>query len=321
MRHIERRSEGAAAGHVPRPRGGGGVMARALRILLVLAAVGALALWWIARPDPLPEGALAGLAGDPARGERVFWASGCASCHAAPGAEGEARLVLAGGRRFETPFGIFVAPNISTDPTHGIGGWSLEDFGNAVLRGVSPEGRHYYPAFPYTSYIRMTPGDLADLKAFMDTLPPSDRPDEPHALAFPYSLRAGLGLWKALYLDPAFVLEGPLSAEEERGRYLVEALAHCGECHSPRDALGGLDRSRWLAGAPNPSGPGRIPDITPGALRWSAGQIADYLGTGFTPEFDTAGGSMAEVVKNLAMLPPEDRAAIAAYLKRLPAAP
>lgn len=293
-------------------------MGRLLAILVLLAAVGLAAVWWVTAPRPLPSDAFAGLSGDPARGERIFWAAGCAGCHAAPGAEGEARLILAGGRRFETPFGTFVAPNVSPHPVQGIGGWSLEQFGNAVLRGVAPDGRHYYPAFPYGSYIRMRPEHVADLKAFMDGLPAADTPNQRHAIAFPFSLRRGVGLWKALHLDDRWVLEGPLSAEEAEGRYLVEALAHCGECHTPRDRLGGLDRTRWMAGAPNPSGPGRIPNITPARLAWPAEAIADYLKSGFTPEFDTAGGSMAEVVKNLANLSDADRAAIAAYVKRLP---
>lgn len=295
-------------------------MRRLLGLVAVLAVIGAGAAWWLARPRPLPAAAFAGLTGDPVRGERVFWAAGCAGCHAAEGATGEARLVLAGGRRFASDFGVFVAPNVSPDPTHGIGGWTLAEFGNALLRGVSPGGAHYYPAFPYTAYLRMTPGDVADLKAFMDLLPPSAEPSRPHELGFPFAIRQAVGLWKLLYLDPAWVITGPLTPEEERGRYLAEALAHCGECHTPRDALGGLDRGRWLAGAPNPAGQGTIPNITPARLTWSAGEIAAYLETGFTPDFDTAGGSMAEVIQSLARLPPEDRAAIAAYLKRVPAA-
>ncbi|MCL4187281.1 MAG: cytochrome c [Rhodobacteraceae bacterium] len=296
-------------------------MKRLLAGLVTLAMVAAVAGYVLALPRPLPAAAFAGLSGDAERGGRLFHAGGCAGCHAAPGAEGEARLVLAGGREFATPFGRFLAPNISPDPAQGIGGWGLAEFGNALLRGVAPDGSHYYPAFPYTTYARMTLQDVADLKAYIDGLPASAVPSRPHVLGFPFSIRLGLGVWKRLYLDPSFVVEGPLSEAEARGRYLAEALAHCGECHTPRDALGGPDRGRWLAGGPNPSGEGRIPDITPARLRWSEGEIAAYLETGFTPEFDTAGGQMAEVVKSLALLPAGDRAAIAAYLKRVPSAP
>jgi mono/diheme cytochrome c family protein len=282
----------------------------------VAAAAAGVAL---TRPAGLPPGTLDGLEGDAARGAAVFWAAGCASCHAEPRAEGEARLVLAGGYRIESPFGTFVAPNISPHPDAGIGDWSTRDFVTALLHGTSPEGLHYYPAFPYASYARMTPADAVDLKAFIDTLPPDPRPSAPHELSFPYSLRAGIGLWKALNLDtaPVIAVEG---AELERGRYIVEALAHCGECHTPRDALGGLDLARWMAGAPNPSGEGRIPGITPAQLDWTAEDIAYYLETGFTPEFDSAGGTMGSVVRNFARLTPEDRAAVAAYVKALPPA-
>ncbi len=292
-------------------------MRRVLSLLALLGAAAAAAGWWVTAPRPLEPRAFAGLQGDAARGERIFWAAGCASCHAAPGATGEARLVLAGGRRFASAFGTFVAPNISPDPAQGIGGWTLAEFGNAMLRGVAPDGRHYYPAFPYGSYVRMRLQDVADLKAFMDGLPAAETPSKPHEIAFPFSIRRAVGVWKYLYLDDAWVLSGDLTPQETEGRYLVEALTHCAECHTPRDALGGLDRSRWMAGAPNPSGPGRIPNITPARLRWSAAEIAAYLQTGFTPEFDTAGGSMADVVKSTAMLTDADRAAIAAYVKRL----
>jgi mono/diheme cytochrome c family protein len=123
-----------------------------------------------------------------------------------------------------------------------------------------------------------------------------------------------------LNLQDDFALAGDLDAEEARGRYLVEALAHCAECHTPRDALGGLDRSAWMAGAPNPSGSGTIPALTPDRLTWSVGEIAAYLNDGFTPSFDSAGGHMVSVIRNMAMLPEADRLAIAAYLKTLPPA-
>ncbi|NCO87460.1 MAG: cytochrome c, partial [Rhodobacterales bacterium] len=135
----------------------------------------------------------------------------------------------------------------------------------------------------------------------------------------PFNIRRAVGLWKVLFRSDAFVVTGALTPQQARGRYLAEALGHCGECHTPRNALGGLDRTRWLAGAPNPSGEGRIPDITPGRLQWTEAGIAEYLKSGFTPDFDTAGGEMAEVVRNTARLTDADRAAIAAYLKIVPA--
>ena len=292
-------------------------MRRFLTLLIGLAAVLAAAGWFLSAPSRLPAAATEGVSGDAAAGERIFLAGGCASCHAAGDAEGAARRVLAGGAPLETDFGTFVAPNISPDPEHGIGGWSFPEFANAMLRGVSPEGRHYYPAFPYTSYTKMEMQDVADLWAFLRTLPEADAESAPSEVAFPYSLRRGIGLWKRLYLRDDFVMAHAGTEALERGRYLVEALAHCGECHTPRDRFGGPDTARWLAGAPNPSGDGRIPDITPDALGWGASDIAWYLESGFTPDYDSAGGSMADVVTNLAALEAADREAIAAYLLAL----
>ncbi|MCE6962163.1 cytochrome c [Cereibacter sphaeroides] len=292
-------------------------MRRMLALGLAVAAMAAAGLW-ITRPERSDAAALADLAGDATRGERVFWAGGCASCHAAPGSRDEARLVLAGGVRLSTAFGTFVAPNISPHPTHGIGGWSLADLDSALRHGTSPEGRHYYPSFPWTSYAHATPQDVADLKAFLDTLPPSDRPNEPHELSFPFDQRLLLGGWKLLAGETRWLVKGELTPEEERGRYLVEGLGHCGECHTPRDGIGRRETARWLAGGPNPEGRGTIPNITPAKLDWSATDIAEYLSSGFTPDYDSAGGQMADVIRNTSQLPDEDRRAIAAYLKRVP---
>lgn len=294
-------------------------MRRLIAALVLLALLGAGLFLFVTRPQRLPADAMAGIAGDAAHGEQVFWAGGCASCHMAPGAEGAAQLVLSGGQQFPSPFGTFVAPNISPDPQQGIGAWSALDLANAMLRGTSPEGTHLYPAFPYASYIHVSLQDVADLHAYLLTLPASPAPSAPHELAFPFDIRASLGGWKFLYLKPDWVVDGALSPEEERGRYLVEGLGHCGECHTPRDGLGGPERSRWLAGAAQPSGQGRFPNITPGGLDWSTDEIVEYLTSGFTPDYDSAGGHMAYVVANLGHLPESDRAAIAAYLKRVPA--
>ena len=287
--------------------------------LSALAVVGAAVFWLLTAPRPLPETALSGLSGDVARGESVFWAAGCASCHAAPGAEGEAMLVLAGGREFASPFGTFVAPNISQHPERGIGGWTTGQIANAVMRGVSPDGRHYYPAFPYTAYGKMAPQDAVDLAAYLETLPESEVESRPHGLGFPFTIRRGLGLWKMLFVSDNWALTEAPDAKVERGRYLAEALAHCGECHTPRGPLGGLDRGRWMAGAPIPGAErGSYPNITPAALDWSEADIVEYLTSGFTPDYDTVGGHMVEVVENMARLPREDREAVAAYLKALP---
>lgn len=293
---------------------------RRLALAAAVAAIGGMALFWVfSAPRALPLATLEALAthdADMARGERVFWAAGCSGCHATPGLDMtsalEDRLILTGGRRLDSPFGTFVAPNVSMDDDHGLGGWTLEEFAQATLAGISPLGRHYYPAFPYTSYNRMTPGDLADLWAFWQTLPADATPSAPHELRFPFTLRRAVGLWKQLNLTDDWATPTPPSAELQRGRYLVEALSHCAECHTPRDSTGALRFDAWMAGAPNPSGDGRIPAIP--AADWSAQAIASYLQSGLTPAFDVVGGSMSDVVVHMQQLPADDRAAIAAYL-------
>jgi mono/diheme cytochrome c family protein len=298
-------------------------MRRPLVAVTVLVLFAAAAFYILTMPRPLPAADLAALsAGDADRGETWFWAGGCAGCHAAGGAEGEERLALGGGLELSTPFGVFVAPNISPHPRDGIGGWSAGDFVNAMTRGVSPKGTHYYPAFPYTSYAHMEAADLADLFAYLVTLPPVEGVSAGHRLGFPYSFRRGLGLWKLAYLDTAPVVAvDPADPVLARGRYLVEGAGHCGECHTPRGIAGAMDTARWLGGAPNPEGEGRVPNITGGEggiSEWTAGDIAYFLESGFTPDFDTVGGSMVEVQRHMAMLGGEDRAAISAYLKAVP---
>lgn len=291
------------------------------RIILGLVVVGGVAGWWVTRAVPMTDAQVAGVTGDATRGQLVFHAAGCASCHMAPGAKGEEQLVLKGGQEFVTQFGTFVAPNISPDPDHGIGGWTLAQFASAVQRGVSPEGEHYYPVFPYTAYAKATLQDVADLKVFMDTLPPDATPSQPHKVGFPFNIRMTLGGWKFLFAGKGWAVPGNLTPTEARGRYLVEALGHCGECHTPRNTLGGLETSLWLSGAPTADGKGKVPNITPGVLTWTPEEIVEYLTSGFTPEYDVVGGHMAYVVENYARLPETDRQAVAAYLKRVPPIP
>ncbi|WP_373356723.1 c-type cytochrome [Pseudoroseicyclus sp. CXY001] len=293
-------------------------MRRALLVIGALALIGAGAAWALSAPERLPAAQLAGLSGDAEAGAYSFAAAGCANCHMAPDTVPGEAPALAGGQAFASPFGTFRAPNISSDPEAGIGTWTEAEIVQAMMRGVTPEGRHLYPAFPYASYAK---GDLQtafDIAAYLKTLPASATPSQPHEVGFPFNIRRALGLWKRLYLTEAPVLTGELTAEVARGRVLVETLAHCGECHTPRGPLGGTDTSRWLAGAPLPGGEGNVPNITPAALTWSEDQIAEYLASGFTPEFDTAGGAMVEVIQSTSQLTPEDRLAIAAYLKAVP---
>lgn len=294
------------------------------RIVVVILVLCALAAWWLTKPLAFAPDELPDYAPDAAAGERIFHAGGCASCHATPvdgkRARDEDTRLLGGGMELESPYGTFVVPNISPH-VDGIGGWSMLDFVNAMQRGVAPDGTHYYPSFPYTSYAKAPVTDVMDLKAFLDTLPAVAGDADDHRLGFPWSLRRGIGFWKRLYLDDAPVVAAD-DALVVRGRGLVEGFGHCGECHTPRNAFGGLQTARWLAGAPDPEGKGRVPNITPAGKNvgnWSAKDLVYYLQTGFTPDFDTAGGSMVAVQENMAQLPSEDLEAIAAYLKAIPA--
>jgi mono/diheme cytochrome c family protein len=294
-------------------------MKRLLALLLPVAAIAAVLA--AIRPAGLQEAALPSHEADLSNGQRLVHAGGCVSCHVSA-ESGTGLPLLGGGLEMETPFGLFRVPNISPHPDTGIGGWSKLDFVNAMHAGVSPSGEHYYPAFPYASYTRMTLEDLVDLKAWLDTLPAVDKPSLEHQLNFPWNLRFGIGFWKLRNLKQGFVV--PVDKHDEQlllGRYLVEGPGHCGECHTPRDWTGGMDTNHWLAGGASPEGEGRVPNITPhpkGLADWSAGDIGYYLESGLTPDFDTVGGSMVEVQKNMAQLSVEERAAIAAYLKAVP---
>ena len=286
------------------------------KLLIGLGVAGVLAAgaaWFISAPRAFDSAAFAGLKGDHKAGENVFWAAGCASCHMVEGGD---PMVLAGGQAFATQFGTFHAPNISPDPVAGIGGWTLEEFARAIQQGVSPTGAHYYPALPYVAYAKMTPQDVANLKAYMDWLPANATPSLPHDIAFPFNIRRSLGLWKAMFADDSYVITRDLTEGEQRGRYIAESLAHCGECHTPRNALGGLDRSKWVAGAPSSDGQSRVPNIA--GINWSDGDLMTYFTSGFTPEYDSVGGNMAHVVENMGKLPDSDREALIAYLRLVP---
>ena len=298
-------------------------MGRLTGLALLLAMIGAAAFWFLTEPRlAIPRENYAALEkqADPARGEVIFNAGGCAACHATPGQED--RLKLGGGLVLPSQFGKFHVPNISPDTVGGIGLWSAGDLANAMLAGVSPKGEHYYPAFPFTTYAHAKTGDIADLWAFLRTLPPVSASKTAHELPFPFSIRRGLGLWKQLFLDRTPVADDPSKSPSwNRGRYLTEALGHCAECHSPRNFIGGIDSGKRYSGGPNPEGKGIVPNITQapdGLAKWSRDDIAELLKSGFTPEYDSVGGSMAAVVRNTSRLPEADRIAMAEYIKSLP---
>ena len=256
------------------------------------------------------------------RGEYLFHVAGCAGCHTSVEPKGE---LLAGGRRLDTPFGAFYPPNVTPDPQHGIGEWSYEDFSRAMREGKGPGGTIYFPAFPYPSYTGMSEVDLRDLWAYLKTVPAVAAAAPGHDLDFPFNIRALVWPWRWLYFEAG---EKPVDsarpAQWNRGAYLVRAVSHCGECHTPRNFLGGPDHEKELAGNPNGPDGKRIPDITPdtanGIGTWSASDIESYLEMGILPDGDFAGGAMVEVIENsTSKMTPEDREAVATFLKSLPA--
>jgi mono/diheme cytochrome c family protein len=245
-----------------------------------------------------------------ARGAYLFAAADCGSCHTDSKNGG---APLGGGRALKTAFGIFYTPNISSDREHGIGNWSDAQFIKALRKGVSPDGRDYYPAFPYTSFTGMTDRDMVDIKAYLFSQPPVPTENRPHALDFP---------WKILYFrEGPFMGDPSRSTEWNRGAYLVRAVAHCGECHSPRNAMGAIEKAQRLAGTWNGPDGQNAPNITQhpdGLGKWSTSDIESLLKDGITPDGDFVGSGMADVVANTAKLSDLDRHAIAVYLKAVP---
>jgi mono/diheme cytochrome c family protein len=295
-------------------------MLRRLLIAAVLAAaVGLAAFWWLTSPPMALAVTEPNHAPNLANGLTVFNAGGCSSCHAVPSQPDRTRL--GGGLAIPSPFGTFYAPNISPDRADGIGSWSEADFIRAVTKGISPAGRHYFPAFPYSTYQHAKLEDVRDLFAYLRTLPPVSGKAPDHQLPFPVNIRRNVGIWKLLFLDgKPFTPDPGRSAQWNRGAYLINSLGHCAECHSPRNFLGGIIESQRFAGGPNPEGEGWVPNITQkGIDDWSEKDIAYFLETGQTPDGDNIGGSMGRVIKNTSLLSEEDRAAMAVYLKSLPA--
>ena len=257
-----------------------------------------------------------------ARGEYIFNAAGCLGCHTVP----KTGQRLAGGRALKTPFGTFYSPNITPDRGTGIGGWTDEDFIRALREGKAPDGTSYFPVFPYTSFAHLTDQDMRDLKAYIDVQPAVSQPDKPHEVSPPFGWRFLLPVWQALFLDKGGLPDEPGRDEQwKRGRYLVQAAGHCGECHSPRNFLGAIDHDRTLAGsASGPEGKA-VPNITSdpakGIGKWSEGELTFMLEIGMQPDGDFVGGGMNEVIENsTSKLTAEDRTAIATYLRTVPAA-
>lgn len=278
---------------------------------------GVAALVWLSWPSytvvEIPEGVSSADPGMAESGAYAVKAAGCISCHWDRKGSG---IAFAGGRALTTPFGVFYSPNLTPDVETGIGGWSDEDFVRAVTLGEGIHGEQLYPVFPYTSYSAMRVKDVLAIKAYLFTLKPVKAPRPDNKISFPFSWRALMKGWKLLFVD------SPPTAAWPRGEYLVRALGHCGQCHTPRNVFGALDGGAHLQG--NRSGPDgwRVPALV-GATKsnfadWSVEEIAEYLKSGVKPDFDSAQGPMAEVIEdNTKHLTSEDRRAIALYLKSL----
>jgi len=258
--------------------------------------------------------------GDAKRGEYLAKAGGCVGCHTE---EKKDAAPFAGGRALKTPFGTFYGPNITPHPQAGIGRWTEADFVRAMREGVRPDGASYFPAFPYPSFTKISDGDLRDLWAYLRTLPQSSRANQVHDLGFPFGWRFLNRIWKWLFFTPGPFSPAPaLPQNLNRGAYLVQALGHCSECHTPRNFLGGPKRDRFLAGGKGPEDK-PIPNLTPTRLKkLSDEEVKEFLTTGVRPDGDLVGEIMGEVVRNTtSQLTPEDLAALIAYLRSLPPLP
>lgn len=252
-----------------------------------------------------------------ARGEYLSRAADCIACHTAPGGK-----PYAGGLAFKLPFGTIYSSNITSDKTYGIGGWSDEQFVRAVREGVGADGRHLYPAFPYTSYTQLSRQDVLAIKAYLFSLPAEPHPDRPADLRFPFNQRWAMAFWKALFFDnERFEFDARKSSEWNRGAYLAVALGHCGECHTPRNSGFGLQSREELAGADLQGW--RAYNITSdpawGIGAWSEAEIAAYLSSGHAQGRGTASGPMAEAIgHSLRYLTAGDMEALVAYLREVP---
>lgn len=265
----------------------------------------------------LSAGESAWAGGDGKRGKYLVAAANCGGCHTA---DHKDAVPFAGGRALKTPFGTFYGPNITPDYEHGIGRWSEEDFFRAMRTGTRPDDAPYFPAFPYPSYTRITDNDLRDMWAYLRTLPPNNRPSHAHDLGILFRWRFPVRIWKWLFFTPGEFTADPIQPSQiTRGAYLVRALGHCGECHTPRNILGAPKKDRYLAGGKGPDGK-KVPNLTPARLKkWSDDELKDFLSAGIMPDGDVVGETMGIVIRNsTSKLTPADLKATIAYLRTLP---
>lgn len=255
--------------------------------------------------------------GDAKRGEYLAAAANCISCHTV---EAKGAVPYAGGHALRTPFGTFYGPNITRHDKEGIGRWNESDFINAMRFGTRPDGAPYFPAFPYLSYTMVTDNDLTDLWTYLRTIPPNNAPSRKHDLGILFDWRFPLRLWKWLFFTPgAFVADLKQTNQINRGAYLVRALGHCSECHTPRNLLGAPRQSRYMAGGKGPDGK-KVPNLTPARLKkWSDKDLKEFMVTGLFPDGDVVKETMGIVIRNsTSKLVSSDLDAMITYLRSLP---
>jgi len=283
--------------------------------------VAAASFWWLTRPDPLPASAIPAHTADRANGEVLYHAGSCFACHKPPEAAANPSLP-SGGTPFKTPIGVFYPQNLTPDPETGLGRWSEADFVNAMTRGLAPDGRHYFPAFPYMAYRAMPVSGLLDLRAYLMSLPAVKAVHPPHTVPQVGLARRGVGLWKRIALArPPFIPASEGSDSWKRGAYLVNAPGHCGECHTPKNWLMVEDLGRYMAGGPHPGGEGKVPSLRGLLAREKYADASNLMlalqnGEELGYE-DLSSGGMAAIQENLAKLPESDVRAISGYLLSL----
>lgn len=278
---------------------------------------------WLLRPEPLPGIAVAEdnpAEADIRRGEYLVNVAGCVSCHTDADNKG-ARL--AGGLKLETRFGTFFAPNITPDEETGIGAWSFTDFVRAMHLGIAPSGERYYPVFPYTSYTQINFDDLRAMYDYLQTTPPARTRNRPHETPW-YINRLLMPAWQALFFRPGGFQATGHDETLDRGAYIVNALTHCSECHTPRNLLGATRPKLFLAGADDGPDGDPVPNITSseadGIGDWDEDELSLYLEEGELPDGDYAGGAMVDVIDNsTSMMTGEDLQALVKYILSVPA--
>ncbi len=296
---------------------------RNLAVVATTSIAVGVALWFASAPYPLSAAQLPPHTANLENGKLLYNIGGCISCHSAgPNVKDAAADAPAGGKALVTPIGILYPPNITFDVETGLGKWSDVDFVNAMQKGLSPDGEHLIPAFPYTSYAKMSVGDVLDIKAYLSTLPVVKNAETPHDVMLLPVIRRGLGLWKWVGLNENnWQPVATQSVSWNRGAYLVAGPGHCAECHTPRTVVMSSDVSRMFAGGPHPEGKGQVPSLRNliGRERYKdAADLVLAFQNGEEMGYDKmASGGMGQVRAHIASLPEDDIKAIAEYVSSL----